>query len=178
MSQTSRQLSLAAQALSVGRGDLVDRVEKMDQLRKETSSRERDLRAELSKLIGDTLSNGEQVVYTKRTDKSTHDFEFLGGIAASINGPKVSVLVSAPTGSTPSLIMVNSPDNDTAKNLNEKIKSVLNAIPNKDGENKGPRYKGGGAKGRYMGKLEGKWGKEEDEAVEALVREVKSGFQV
>lgn len=166
LQHTSRQLSLAAQSISVGRNDLVERVEKMDTLRKDTLSREKDLRIELARVIGEntTVDDPHRVVFLKRTDKATHDFEFITAIGTAINGAKVTVLLSTPSGTETSLIVVLSPDNDLARSTNEAIKSAMNALGGG-----GVRYKGGGAKGRYMGKVEGKWGKEEDEALTKVV---------
>lgn len=170
---SSRQLSLAAQSILVSRNELVERVEKMDNQRREIISRERDLRTELARTIGENLTVPEpwRVVYLKRAERSTHDFEFLGNIAAATNGARAVILVSALPGVSPSLILVQSPDADLAKGLNDQIKAALNDIKAKgeDEELRGPRYKGGGAKGRFMGKLEGKWGKEEDEVLKAVV---------
>lgn len=69
LSQTSKNLSLAAQAIGVGRGDLVDRVGKLDESRKVVMGREKDLRGELAKMVGESqLKEGEskKVIWVKR----------------------------------------------------------------------------------------------------------------
>lgn len=136
----------------------------MDIQRKDVIVREKELRAELAKVIADNIvvpDNG--IVLVERTEKSTHDFEFMGVIAMSVPGAKAIVMTSVNAGS-PSLVLVQSGDADLAKKLNEAIKEGLAKCEGGAG-----RYKGGGAKGRYMGKVEGKWGKDEAAVVQSAV---------
>lgn len=147
-------------------------MEKLDTLRKEASVREKDLRLELAKVLGESVEveDPHRVVYVRRSDKSTHDFDFITAIGSSVNGAKVSILVSTPQGVETSLVVVLSPENDLAKSTNEGIKIALNAV----GGGGGGRYKGGGAKGRYMGKVDGKWGREEDEAMGKVLENLRA----
>lgn len=71
------------------------------------------------------------------------------------------IVTSTPTGITPSLLMISSTDQD------ESLKAGFDEL--EDGKG---RYKGGGARGRFMSKVEGKWGKSEDELVTQLVAQV------
>jgi len=166
LQQSSRQLSLAAQAIAVNRAEIVPRVEKLDQGRKEVLAREKDLRAELAQVIGEhTTPDAHGAALIKRTEKSTHDFEFMGAIAFAVKNAKVVVVVSAPAGVEPALVLVLSADAELARKTNDGIKEGLIALA---GGEKG-KYKGGGAKGRYMGKVDGKWGKEEDEVARRVL---------
>ena len=163
----------------------------MDDQRRETLGREKDLRNELAKTIAENavrnMGDGG-VIWIQRTEKSTHDFEFLGMVASTITTsfspsptqsasstpdrktasvlPVVMISSSPPT-TAPSLLLIHSSDPDRAKNVNEKLKSLFES-----GEGKG-RYRGGGAKGRYMCKIEGKWGKEEDGWMNSVVQQVR-----
>ncbi|ORY22131.1 hypothetical protein BCR39DRAFT_552207, partial [Naematelia encephala] len=170
LAKISREFSLAAQAIAVGRGDLVERVSSMNEARKETLSREKDLRGELGKVLGDQASLQGKVTWVTRDEKSTHDFEFLGFISSSYFNkvPEgVIVITSSPPGVTPVLLLVQSKDEAAAKAVYEGIKSGLEEA--KEEGLKGPRVKGGGAKGRFMGKVEGKWGKADDEVVKRVL---------
>lgn len=141
-------------------------MEKLDQGRKELLAREKTLRTELAQVIGENAAPDAQgAALVKRTEKSTHDFEFMGAISFAVKDAKVVVVVSAPAGVDPALVLVQSADADLAKRTNEGIKEGLVALA---GGEKG-KYKGGGAKGRYMGKVEGKWGKAEDEVVKRVL---------
>jgi len=150
----------------VNRAEIVQRVEKLDQGRKEVLAREKTLRTELAQVIGENATpDAHGAVFVKRTEKSTHDFEFMGSIAFAAKDAKVVVVVSAPAGVEPALVLVMSPDADLAKKTNEGIKEGLIALAGGDKS----KYKGGGAKGRYMGKVDGKWGKAEDEVVKRVL---------
>lgn len=132
----------------------------MDVQRKEVISREKDLRAELAKVIADNVVVPESgIILLERSERSTHDFEFMGVVAMSVQGAKAVVMTSVNPGN-PALVLVQSGDADLAKKLNEGIKEGIAKLEGGAG-----RYKGGGAKGRYMGKVEGKWGKEESGVV-------------
>jgi alanyl-tRNA synthetase len=66
------------------------------------------------------------------------------------------------------LVLVQSGDQVKAKELFDAVKAAL------DGEGE-KRVKGGGAKGRFMGKVEGKWGKVEDIKITEVVDKVCVG---
>jgi alanyl-tRNA synthetase len=150
----------------VGRGDLVERIEKMDTVRKETVDRERGLRAEVLRLVGEQALLQGQYAWIHRTEKATHDFDFLSTVAATFitsSESKAIIMTSALAGSTsPALLVVLSGDNEVAKGLNEKLKTALDP----------KRIKGGGAKGRYMSKIEGSFGKTQVAAVSTVFEEV------
>lgn len=74
----------------------------------------------------------------------------------------VIIFSSCPLGATTALILVQAKDNDRAKKMFDAIKTLL------AGDDKA-RVKGGGAKGRYMAKVEGKWGKADCGAIQAIV---------
>jgi alanyl-tRNA synthetase len=159
---------------------------KTEELRKDGASKERDLRGELSKILSgsviDRLEVDKGVVWVKRIEKATHDFDFLGLIVggfqtgtaeaeSKVQGGKLAesvlVITSAVVG-TPTLLLVYSASNDVAKGVNERIKGVLD-----EGEGGKGRVKGGGARGRYMSKIEGKWSKEDGEKVQSVLEEVR-----
>lgn len=139
--------------------------------------REKVLRGELAKAIGEAAANdptARGVYWIHRTEKSTQDFDFLGSIAnalldtqpgsGSLEAP-IAIISSGAPGIVPSLLVVISPAQGLAKKVYEDLKTALEA-----GE-KG-RVKGGGAKGRFMSKVDGKWGKAESAAVQAIIDQV------
>jgi alanyl-tRNA synthetase len=63
------------------------------------------------------------------------------------------------------LLLVLSASNDLAKGVYERLKTAL------EGDAKG-RVKGGGARGRYMSKIEDKWGKDDIAKVLDVIDEV------
>ena len=167
LQQTSRTLSEAAQVLGTARLELPSKVAKVEELRKESLNKEKDLRGEVTRLVAaSAVSNPESskgVHWVQRAEKGTHDFDFLGSIAAAISDSQpppgqleapVIVVTSAPPGVVPTLLLVTSPAADLAKKVYEKLKAAL------EGEDKG-RVKGGGARGRFMAKVDGKWTAEE-----------------
>jgi alanyl-tRNA synthetase len=147
------------------------------------------------------IAKGEGVVWVNRAEKATHDFEFLQSIAnvfiataaatttaghtdggtktteaKTKNDPVIVVTSALPGKGQTALLLVQSLDQDGAKEINEKLKSALDSLASsEDGSGAAPegkRVKGGGARGRYMSKVEGKWSKKEDE----VVREVIAGL--
>lgn len=179
---SSRQLSLAAQALGCGRSDLAERAARSEELRKEGSDTVKGLRNELIKLVTEKAvgqydaAGGPKVFWVKRDEKSTHDFDFLGGVAGGVlaspavdaTKPVVVVTSTLPGKDQTHLILVQSNDQDAAKGVNEKIKVALDEMAGEGGK----RVKGGGARGRFMSKVEGKWGKAEDVKLAELVQAV------
>ncbi|OCF34798.1 hypothetical protein I316_03342 [Kwoniella heveanensis BCC8398] len=190
LTESSRQLSSVAKILGRARNEVVKTVEQSEFTKKEAVDNLKSLRGEMSKFIAERAVQeaqsdaGKGVVWIKRDERSTHDFEFLGNVAAIFTGEiaaastnksteltasavPVLILTSAsPSGSSatiapsPTLLMVISSDNDLAKKINENIKAALGGAG---------RVKGGGAKGRYMSKIDGKWGKAELGAVQGVV---------
>lgn len=216
--QSSRQLSLAAQALGCGRTDLAERVGRSEELRKEGLDTQKGLRGELAKLVtanaisayesapepkpapkpepepqADGQAEAEvgagsgsqkaKVVWVKRDEKATHDFEFLGSIAGGLTAcptatanetrvkPVVLVSSSLPGKDQTHLVLVQSNDQDRAKEVNEQVKAALDSLAGPEG---GKRVKGGGAKGRYMSKVDGKWGKAEEAKIAEVVAAVRA----
>jgi alanyl-tRNA synthetase/misacylated tRNA(Ala) deacylase len=149
------------------------------------------------------------VVFFDRAEAVTHDFDFLGLLATSVQAASESSTGDRPLyplticlsglNTTPGgLLLVQSKDDALAKSVKERISAALNGLPistdsgsttpaqgageaKGDGEAGGgaksakavPRVKGGGAKGRYMCKIDGKLGKREREAVEKVVEEIR-----
>ena len=173
LTQASRSLSLSAQAIGVGRDGLVERSAKNEDQRRDLISREKDLKGELANMIAEkAVADAEGkggVVWVQRQDKATHDFEFLGLIASAFTAATpqgaVVLVTSAPTGLSPSLMLIQSNEADRAKGVNERLKAAL------EGNEKG-RVKGGGAKGRFMSKIDGNWGKKDVEMVEEVIQGV------
>jgi alanyl-tRNA synthetase/misacylated tRNA(Ala) deacylase len=187
-----------------GRSDLVERATRNEELRREGADTVKGLRGELSKVLAASIIGERQrhrqtaedgtttdLVWIKRDEKTTHDFEFLGSIASTVmasetvatDGKKQAVVLvtsTLPGKNQTHLILVQSNDQDRAKDLYEKVKAGLDDLPlaqEKDAAGTGAgaggkRVKGGGAKGRFMGKVEGKWGKAEDGKVGEIVKAV------
>lgn len=178
---------------------------------------QKGLRGELSKLVTQNVVSGyathattstdtsastdkkSKVVWVRRDEKTTHDFEFLGSIAGGIISSlstSAPAPTAAPASASPSdsgganesemnpivvattslpgkdqthLVLVQSNDQEGAKHTNEQIKSALDSLAGEGGK----RVKGGGAKGRYMSKVEGKWGKAEDAKMAEVIRSVR-----
>ncbi|WVQ94238.1 hypothetical protein IAU59_001316 [Kwoniella sp. CBS 9459] len=193
LTDSSRQLSSVAKVLGRARNEVVKTVEQSESTKKEAVDSLKSLRGEMGKLLAERAvaeaqsDSGRRVVWVQRDERSTHDFEFLGNVAAIFTGglaaspaqtkrdgdeaaaassPLLILTSAAPSGSSatltpsPTLLMVISSDNELAKQVNEDIRAALG----------GPgRVKGGGAKGRYMSKIDGKWGKGEIAAVQGVV---------
>lgn len=185
LQQASRTLSAAAKAVGYGRADLVERLERAEVARKDTADSLKGLRTELAKLVGEQAvkagKEGKSVTLVEREEKGTHDFDWLGLVGAtylesfSASGqntdgktppsPLIILTSSITPASTTSqtLLLIQSPDNDLAKYVNEKIKTALAG-----------RVKGGGARGRYMSKIDGKWGKIEKDALAKVIDDLRA----
>lgn len=201
---SSRNLSLAAQAVGCGRSDLVERATRNEELRKEGADATKCLRGELAKVLTGSIARerdtDQDVVWIKRDERSTHDFEFMGSIASGVmtaaagtaelaipsdaaggndtkEGTQITqeivVLVTStlPGKDQTHLVLVQSNDQTRAKEVYEAVKNGLDSLT--EG---GRRVKGGGARGRFMGKVEGKWGKAEDGKIGEVIKAV-SGTQ-
>ena len=171
LQQASRNLSLAAQAIGVGRENLVERSAKNEEQRRDLILKEKELKSELAKEVAiSAIDKVNPVVWIQQTHKETHDFDFLSAVASQftileeVDG--LIVVTSTPSGTTPSLLLVQGRRHEVAKEFYERIRGVL-----EEGE-KG-RVKGGGAKGRYMSKIEGKWGEDDVARIECVLGEVR-----
>ncbi len=166
-------MSLAAQAIGVRRDDVPERSAQNEEQRKDLISRKKELKAEIAKMVAERAVgeiSEQAAVWVQRTEKGTHDFDFLGAVASTFvlsEEKAVIVVTSTPLGMTPSLLLIQSKDQNLAKEVNEKLKGALEG-----GENGKGRVKGGGAKGRYMSKVEGKWTKEDVVRVMEVIEEV------
>jgi alanyl-tRNA synthetase len=165
---------MTAQAVGCGRSDVAERATRNEELRKEGADAQKGLRSELSKLVIASTAQepGKKVIWIKRDEKTTHDFEFMGTIASGVQAAAedkngvILVTSTLPGKDQTQLVMVQSTNQDKAKELFDAIKAVLAAD--------GKVVKGGGAKGRFMGKVEGKWGKAEDVKVSEIVEKVST----
>lgn len=122
---------------------------------------------------------GEKVVWIHRDQKGTHDFEFLGMVAMPLvtKGVEVVVITSALDGVSGGLLLVQSKDDKLAKDVKDRIGAEVDGLASTDGGEGGgvgKRVRGGGAKGRYMCKVEGKFGKREKEDVSKVVEGLKA----
>lgn len=162
----SRQLSRAAQVMGVGRADLPERLQRTERVRFDTAEREKALRIELARLLGLAAAQeqGERAKVA-RSAPATHDFDALAGVAgAYADACPHGVIAVLSTAERPALLVVQSRDQDTAKKAFDAIKAALAAEDR-------ARVKGGGARGRFMAKVEGKWTKADDEAVDAALQQ-------
>ncbi|ODN89685.1 cytoplasmic protein [Cryptococcus wingfieldii CBS 7118] len=185
LQESSRILSAAARTVGASRADVVQRLERSELARKETSDSLKGVRGELAKLVAEqAIRQGKEsqaIAVVSREEKGTHDFEWLGLVGSTYleafknasledaSSPKplivlVSALNPAVSSSVPSqsFLIVQSLDDALAKAVNEKIKTALEG-----------RVKGGGARGKYMSKVDGKWGKAENQMVEEIADEFK-----
>lgn len=188
----SRTLSLAAQALACSRGNVVERAEQADAQRKELIGASGELKKELARWVTEKAlaqvsekDNGN-LVWVHRTERATHDFDFLSTVSATFttsvsasaatpDGPlteRVIVLSSAPAEARPALLVVHSKDDKLAETIKDKLAVALDALGEEGAKG---RVKGGGAKGRYMCKVDGKWGKKETERFGEVLDEVSGG---
>lgn len=180
--------------LLINRDDVPKRVEQIDMQRKEAVDREKGVRAELAVMLGQAACRAVEVekgiVWMNRSERATHDFEFSQAIGSAfiaaaqsqaeqrqgegsrIQQPIIVVTSALPGPGQTALMLVQSLDQEGAKMVNEKLKTALDELAPVEGEAKGKRVKGGGAKGRYMCKVDGKWGKREDERVKQVLEEV------
>ncbi|WVN88493.1 uncharacterized protein L203_103704 [Cryptococcus depauperatus CBS 7841] len=182
LTEASRTLSAAAKLMGFGRADLIERLEKSEQIKKETTDSFKGLRYELANLITDqAVRQGKEnkgVAWIMREEKGTHDFEWLGIVAATYQDTMLSLWdkeqPSAPliiltsnlpslTPPTQTLLLVMSTDNSLTQMVSDKLKKRLEG-----------RVKGGGAKGRFMSKIDGKWGKIEKDMLQGIVEELKN----
>ncbi|GMK58704.1 hypothetical protein CspeluHIS016_0601460 [Cutaneotrichosporon spelunceum] len=164
----SRWLSQAGQAIGVSRAELVPRIEKIEANRYDTDAAAKSLKAELASLVGGAAAKSG-VAWVHRAEKSTHDYDFMGMAAAVWNGGAedgaVIVFTSALPGTSPALLMVQGKDEARSKSVFDALQAALNGVD----PDAGKRVKGGGARGRFMAKVDGKWGKRETEAVQGVV---------
>ncbi|KAK4686478.1 hypothetical protein P7C73_g3642, partial [Tremellales sp. Uapishka_1] len=179
MQQASRTLSLAAQVVLSGRGDLIPKMEKYELLRAQVFDREKGLRREVIDLMIENAmaQASNKVVLIHRREKATHDFDFLTSIAntfvnqAQTDGQApVIILISSPADTPPALLQVQSLSNDLAKRASELLKVALDALASDTKS----RVKGGGARGRYMSKIDGRFGEAETDAVARVVAELRN----
>jgi alanyl-tRNA synthetase/misacylated tRNA(Ala) deacylase len=150
-------------------------------LRRDGSDATKSLRSELGKLLiasHSTQLGDKRLLWIKRDEKTTHDFEFMGTLASGVMATSeaeknlvILVTSTLPGKDQTQLVLVQSNDQEKAKEAFEAVKAAL------DGEGE-KRVKGGGAKGRFMGKVEGKWGKAEDLKVSQIVEKVSLVEQI
>jgi alanyl-tRNA synthetase/misacylated tRNA(Ala) deacylase len=163
---------------------VVERAEGAETQRKELSTNQTELRKEVAKWVAEKaveeVEAGRGVIWVSRTEKATHDFDFLSTVSSIFLGSLPStqdstgyevpepiiVLTSTPPEVRPALVVVHSKDDKLAKTIKERLAEVLEEVGDRG------RVRGGGAKGRYMCKVEGKWGKKEAERVGEVVNEV------
>lgn len=163
---------MTSQALLSSRTNVSERATRNEELRKEAGATNEALRKEVVKLLVDSQDENKKAIWIHRDSKGTHDFDFLGMISNGLISKEGSVMevviiTSAIDGITGGLLLVQSKDDKLAKEVKDQITAAIDAL-NQEGE-AGKRVRGGGAKGRYMCKVEGKFGKREKEAVEGIV---------
>ncbi|BEJ14469.1 hypothetical protein CspHIS471_0402360 [Cutaneotrichosporon sp. HIS471] len=169
LSLASRWLSQAGQVIGVSRSELVPRIQKIEANRYDTDAAAKSLKAELAGLVGGAAVKSG-VAWIHRAEKSTHDYDFMTAAATAWNAAgaednAVIVFTSALPGVTPALLMVQGKDEARSKSVFEALKVALDRAD----PDTGKRVKGGGARGRFMAKVDGKWGKRETEAVQGVV---------
>lgn len=194
----SHNLTKTSVALGCAKDQVPLRVEQREQSRRDMLRNQDRTRQELAKALGtlvqwrrvDLAGQGVQWATVVRTEEATHDFEFMGSLNAaaveslaqrdqateagqgSATSPPYafilhsSVVPMANNGITEagSLLLITSNPPELAKQLGDKLKSELDSI---EGQEKG-RVKGGGAKGRWMGKITGKWSKADAAVLDKL----------
>lgn len=179
LAESSRQLSLTSQALGTARYNVADRAGRTEELRREAGSTNEALRKELVRILAAeadrTAAQDKGLTWIHRDQRSTHDFEFLGNVAAALTasdgwqarsqsgGEGVVVLTSAVDGVPGGLLLVQSKDDAAAKTAKDEIAAALGVLADEGAQ--GKRVRGGGARGRYMCKIEGKFGRREKEAL-------------
>lgn len=186
----SNTLSLAAQALACSRTIIIDKLTKLDEIKGTLVKKERGLKAEVIRLLVKELvqeytAKPQPVVWRHRTEDATNDFDFMNSVAGALrtalaeNGVAESslpvvVMTSAVVGA-PGLITItaSAATANVCKSLGDGIKAALEALAPDLG---GKRVKGGGAKGKWMAKAEGKWGRLETAALEDIVAKVRSAL--
>lgn len=164
LAAASRELSRAGQAVNVGRADLAERLAKIEANRFDTAEREKALRIELSRLLGQqAATSGGSRAKIARSAPATHDYDSLSGMSgAYCDARPEGVVVAYSTAASPALVVVQCKDQELAKKTFDELKVKL-ARDDK------ARVKGGGARGRFMAKVEGKWTRADDEAVDAVL---------
>lgn len=188
----SHNLTKASVGLGCARDQVALRAEQGERARRELARAQDRTRQELAKALG-TLVEWRKTeeaggagpsyrAFVARTEESTHDFEFLGNLNAAAveripsQGSEIpsyalllhsSVLPMASNGISEagSILMITSHPPELAKQLGDDLKVQLDSI---EGQEKG-RVKGGGAKGRWMGKITGKWSKADASVLEKMV---------
>lgn len=181
----SRLLSRAAQVAGVGRADLHERLARTERGRFDTAEREKALRAELFRILGQqaaaTEGGGDRALVIRRNAPATHDFDALAAIAAAYCDARprgVVALVSTPPATAsaererergapapaPALLVVQGRDEADAKRVFDAVKTALGT-----GDAAAPRVKGGGARGRFMAKVE-RWARADEQALERVMR--------
>ncbi|KAJ9104507.1 hypothetical protein QFC21_002003 [Naganishia friedmannii] len=191
----SGELTRAATVVGCSRSELAGRVEQREQGRREMMRGQERMRAELAKVLGGvvvwkTMADGDgkeiRCAVVSRAEEATHDFEFLTALnVAAVDALKAdfgnddgvlpryaliihSTVIPAPNNGVSeagSLVLITTNPPELAKTYGDKLKSALDAIPGQERA----RVKGGGAKGRWMGKVGGKWSRADAEALEGVV---------
>lgn len=152
----------------MGRHDLSERLQRIEKVRFDTAEREKALRIELSRAIGTVAAEQGDRAKVVRSSPSTHDYDFLAGICGGYSEVRrEGVIVAISTAEKPVLAVVQSKDEKLGKEVFDRLKTGLTEAGGESGKG---RVKGGGARGRFMAKVEGKWGKGEEEAVEKALR--------
>lgn len=142
-----------------------------------------------------------------RSDESTHDFEFLNLVQTSAvarlieldgrdptqrgetpDGPYVLALTSSLPGgggagaaggdAALTLVHITSQPADLATRVADRLKTAMQALDPAAAGTGNDRIKGGGARGRWMGKVSGKWGKREKLAWEEVLAGVARGGEL
>lgn len=175
LSSCSRELSSVAQAVQANRSNAAERAARSEELRKDAGAINGDLRRELVRLLVETAGQ-DNVTWVHRYQRGTHDFEFLGLVAGGLmalegSEGRVAVLTSAVDGTPGGLLLVQSKDDKLAKEIKDKLAAAIDDLGGEG--DKGKRVRGGGAKGRYMSKIEGKFGKRERVAVARVIDSLK-----
>ena len=168
------------------------RVAQREDQRKEATRLEGRLREALARAEGRAIewkqdSQGVWRARVERNEESTHDFEFLQSLANHAQDHLINDMVKSTTPS-PSfvLVVISNPDPlwlnkthqsggaflqitssppDLAKQAGDQVKSALDTLGDKG------RVKGGGAKGKFMGKVAGGWSARDDDAIKGVLGE-------
>jgi alanyl-tRNA synthetase/misacylated tRNA(Ala) deacylase len=162
---------------------------RIDALRADAVDKEKALRLEvagtLAEALASTLPNAPgSVANLTRTSAATHDFEFVNAVAGAffarladdaagagteVDARAALVLVSA--AESPALLLVHARDAERGKKLYEAVRAKLADLPPAPSAAPGPRVKGGGARGRFMAKVEG-WNGRDAAAVRTAIEEL------
>lgn len=181
----SADLTLASISLTCGRGDVAKRIEQRVQTSSTLERQNGKIRTELARLIVGGIqwdevpgADGQPIrkALLERSDESTHDNDFLQQLIAAVSDasasrPYLFIVTSSLPSNSPhpdqptTLVQMASHPPELAKAAGDKLKAGLDAL---EGGEKG-RVRGGGAKGRFQGRVAGKWGKREGEVVRACL---------